>query len=143
MSEKLTAMIKLHEGLRLKPYKCSAGKLTIGYGRNLDDVGITPMEADYLLGHDIRKAITDVQHIFGAAFLETIGIPRASVLVDMCFNLGVNRLKGFKKMIAAVKDRDFEKAADEMMDSKWAVQVGSRATRLEGMMRTNEWYKSI
>lgn len=121
------------EGLKLKPYMCPAGKLTIGIGRNIEDVGISEDEALYLLRNDIENCNTDLTEM-GFQFYN-FSPNRWRVLVNMRFNLGPNRFRQFKKMIAALRDGDYEKAADEMMDSKWARQVGDRANRLAKMMR--------
>lgn len=124
-------MIKQHEGLRLKPYKCTAGKVTIGYGRNLEDVGIREREADLLLENDIKDSMSYVNsYNFHANGF------RKAALVDMMYNLGPTRFAGFKKMIAAINECDFDRAADEMLDSKWSKQVGARAVRLAEIMRT-------
>ena len=138
MDDKLTCMLKRHEGLRLKPYLCTAGKSTIGYGRNLDDKGISEAEAGKLLEHDIHDSINDLTRTYGQMF-SLLDYPRQSVLVDMCFNMGIGRLKQFKRMFAALKTDDFQKAADEMMDSAWAKQVGVRADTLCLMMRTGHY----
>ena len=127
-------LIRKHEGLRLEPYKCTAEKTTIGYGRNLDDIGITEDEAEYLLMGDVKRAEEDVLQVFDAALLYSISCNRYSVLVNMMFNLGLTRFKGFKNMIQAVKDGDFDTAAHEMLDSKWAKQVKQRAYELALMM---------
>lgn len=131
----MVELIKRHEGLRLEPYKCSAGKLTIGYGHNLDGIGITEDEADYLLMGDIERAEYAVSRVFGDSLLQSLSCNRYSVLVNMMFNLGLPRFKGFKKMIQAVKDGDYNKAAHEMLNSKWAQQVRTRADELIKMMR--------
>jgi lysozyme len=107
------------EGLKLKPYMCPAGKLTIGIGRNIEDVGISEDEALYLLRNDIENCNTDLTEM-GFQFYN-FSPNRWRVLVNMRFNLGPNRFRQFKKMIAALRDGDYEKAADEMMDSKWAI----------------------
>ena len=60
---------------------------------------------------------------------------RKVVLVDMCYNLGINRFLGFKKMLAAVKEGNYDTAADEMLNSKWATQVKGRAVELAQLMR--------
>lgn len=122
-----------HEGLKLKPYRDTEGKLTIGVGRNLDDRGITEPEAMSLLDADINEALRACQHIFGG--FDTLSEARQHALLDMAFNLGETKLRGFKKMLAAVDARDFERAAAEMLDSKWATQVGARAKTLAAMMK--------
>ena len=122
-----------HEGLKLKPYRCPAGKLTIGVGRNLEERGISEEEALYLLNNDISESIEDLQKIFAEGF-ETLPEGVLRVLVDMRFNLGSSGFKGFKKMIKAVKKEDFAWAALEMQDSKWFQQVGNRGKTLVAMM---------
>lgn len=129
----LKAMLVKHEGLKLKPYKCTAGKLTIGVGRNLDDVGISEDEARDLLDNDINRlhaAIPAVIPCFGS-----LDEARQHVLLDMAFNLGLSGLGKFAKFRAALEARDFEGAAREMLASAWAGQVGERAQTLAKMMR--------
>ena len=137
MQAKYKQMTKTFEGLRLKPYKCTAGKLTIGYGRNLEDVGISQAEADMLFERDFAQAEADVNRL-----LKDNNIPvdnlieqRFYVLTDMMFNLGYNRLSKFKKMLYALKNGLYDDAAKEMLDSTWATQVGNRATQLAALMR--------
>jgi len=132
---RVTELIKEHEGLRLRPYHCSAGKLTIGYGINLD-AGITIDEAEHLLDNRILDVIVDLQGL--DFWLDLSGVRRA-VLVDMAYNLGHRGLLNFKKMLAAMKAKDFELAAQEMEDSKWFKQVGQRSITLQKMMITNCW----
>lgn len=124
-----------HEGLRLKPYRCGAGKLTIGVGRNLEDVGITKSEAMDMLANDIGRCWLELEANYDE-LLSKISIPRQNVLVNMCFNLGITRLLQFKKMWVAIEQHDYHKAADEMLDSRWAKQVGERAFELAEQMRT-------
>lgn len=129
--------LKRDEGLRLTPYKDSVGKVTIGYGRNLDDAGISQYEADLLLQHDITNASQDLR---GALpWTEGLDEARRGVLLNMAFNMGIHRLLGFKITLAMVQSGDYDKAADEMLDSKWAEQVGARAHRLAVQMRSGEW----
>ena len=130
--KKLTDQLTTHEGLRLKPYRCPAGKLTIGIGRNLEDKGITEKEAVMLLENDIQECIEDLETVFQGFALLPEAVQLA--LVDMRFNLGPGRFRQFKKMIAAVKDQDFAKAAGEMKDSRWYNQVGQRSRTLVKMM---------
>lgn len=133
MKQLLISQLKRHEGFRSKPYLDTVGKLTIGYGRNLDDRGINEQEAELLLHTDIEIAIYDCKRIFPKfEFLSEI---RQSVLANMAFNLGHAKLSGFKKMIDAVNRCDFYEAADEMLDSKWARQVKNRAFELSQLMR--------
>ena len=118
-------LITKHEGIRLKPYLDTVGKLTIGIGRNLTDVGITTIEAEMLLDTDLRNATAAAQDIFPMFWGYSDG--RKKALVDMLFNLGKARFLGFQKFIAAVKAEDWITAEVEMLDSLWATQVPSRA----------------
>lgn len=136
-SDDLTQQLIEHEGLRLKPYLCTAGKTTIGVGRNLTDVGITEQEAMILLSMDIDRVITElfdkkpsVQNLSGV---------RQRVLLDMAFNLGTPTLLKFKKMWEAIEEEDWDEASAQMLDSRWATQVGRRAIRLSDAMRTDTW----
>tara|TARA_R100001377_G_C3140549_1_gene92517 strand:- start:51 stop:461 length:411 start_codon:yes stop_codon:yes gene_type:complete len=130
--KKLIEELKRDEGVRYKPYHCSADKLTIGVGRNLDDVGITEEESDYLLSNDINNCVKELNRTF--FWFEKLTDIRKRVLVNMCFNLGLSRLLNFKNFLKAVKASDYESAGNEMLDSKWAKQVGDRAIRLKNMM---------
>lgn len=137
MLAKYKNMTKTFEGLRLKPYKCTAGKLTIGYGRNLEDVGISQAEADMLFERDFTMAESEVKRLCKANQIdwENLIEQRFYVLTDMMFNLGYNRLSKFKKFLYALKTGSYAAAADEMLDSVWAKQVGNRATQLSVLMR--------
>lgn len=122
-----------HEGLRLKPYTDTVGKLTIGVGRNLSDRGITEAEARYLLDNDINGAIGDLLALTWFPDLDPI---RQRVFVDLCFNLGIVRLKMFTKMLDAASRKDWPNAAAELLNSKYAQQVGQRAQTLAAMLIT-------
>jgi lysozyme len=131
---RLRAQLMRHEGLRLMPYTDTAGKLTIGVGRNLTDRGISEDEASALLDNDITNIwheLTQKCACFGA-----MDEPRQHALIDIAFNLGVPALMHFVKMMTALEARDYDRAADEMLDSKWARQVGKRAQTLATIMRT-------
>lgn len=134
--EKLTNQIKQHEGFAPKVYTCSQGKLTIGYGRNLEEKGITKAEAEILLNNDIKyfcnglKKHSKFKHIF-----IKLNTNRQAVLINMCFTLGVGGLSKFVKMWAALNCGNFKKAASEMLDSKWARQVKTRAIQLANQMK--------
>lgn len=134
--KKLIEQIKRDEGFRNKPYFDTVGKLTIGYGRNLDDVGITQEEAVYLLKNDLKNASLDCEMVFSN--FDCYEKARQYALINMMFNLGLSRFLGFKKMICAIKEDNWDKAADEAMDSKWAKQVGDRAVRIEKLMRSGK-----
>ena len=123
-----------HEGLRLKLYCCTAGKLTIGVGRNLDDCGISKSEAMVLLDNDILRCEAElIEHL--PAVYTGLNDNRKAVLVNMCFNLGISGLIRFKNTLAFISAGDFERAANNMLASKWAKQVGIRAIELSELMR--------
>lgn len=126
-------MIMRHEGLRLKPYIDSVGKCTIGYGRNLDDNGISASEAEFMLDSDIRTATSECLHAF--PWFAELDQARQDVLVNMCFNLGISRLKKFVKFLAAMELGHYDTAANEMLDSLWAKQVKGRAIELATIIR--------
>ncbi len=129
---KLLDQIKSHEGLRLKPYKCTEGKLTIGYGRCLDTRGITKYEAELLLTHDVAEIIEQLS--CALSFWRLLEEPRKAVLVNMAFNIGVHGLLKFKKTLSLIESGDYSSASIEMMDSKWAKQVPNRALDLSVQM---------
>ncbi|HOV16355.1 MAG TPA: glycoside hydrolase family protein [Candidatus Cloacimonadota bacterium] len=122
------------EGLKLKPYRCPAGKLTIVVGRNLEDIGITQKETYNLLENDILRCesglIDELPKVYSG-----LNDNRKSVLLNMCFNLGVTGLLGFKHTLTFIGAGDFERAANGMLASKWAKQVGRRAIGLSELMR--------
>lgn len=130
--EQLIEELKRDEGVVLTLYKCSAGKNTIGVGRNVDDRGITDDESDYLLSNDIDLCVKELEGTF--PWFQTLSDTRQRVMVNMCFNLGLSRLMGFRKFLAAMEAGEWETAGVEMLDSKWARQVGPRSTRLRDLV---------
>ena len=130
-------LTKSFEGLRLKPYKCTAGKVTIGYGRNLDDIGINKEEADMMFDRDWDNAIDYAKRLCTENDIDYKHLhkDRFYVLTDMCFNLGYTGTSKFKNMLCALKNGDYSTAANEMLNSLWAKQVGNRAIKLSALMR--------
>lgn len=162
----LKKVLEIDEGFRANMYKCTAGKRTIGIGRNLDDVGLTHIELAYLMGNqqcdiddlgyvyasggidfatfemtqeqayyllenDIQTAITGLIRVFRDHSMPIVtSNPRHIALISMMFNLGYGRFRGFKKMILAVKNDDWDEASVQAKDSRWYKQVGSRGKRL-------------
>tara|TARA_R110000868_G_C10423339_1_gene723564 strand:+ start:21 stop:416 length:396 start_codon:yes stop_codon:yes gene_type:complete len=127
----LLSSVKFHEGLELKPYPDSVGVLTIGYGRNLER-GITKEEAEFLLLNDLKISKHEAKRM---GFYEGLTDNRKDVIVEMIFNLGLTRFKNFKKTIGYINQANHSAAADEMLDSKWADQVGQRAITLSNKFR--------
>jgi len=129
----IKSSLRIHEGKSLKPYQCTAGKLSIGYGRNLDDRGITNAEAEYLLDNDIETAVAELDRVFPGWRNHSDNVQ--NVLVELSFAMGAPRLSGFKKMWAALDARDYPTAAAELLDSRWRQQVGQRAITLADRLR--------
>jgi lysozyme len=137
MREQLRAMLIRDEALRLKPYRCTAGKLTIGVGRNLDDRGISRAEALMLLENDIEATLDELERAF--PWFRALTPARQAVVASMAFNMGGPVFRTFKKMHAALARGDYERAASEMKASKWAEDVGKRDDELVAIMRSGEF----
>lgn len=131
----LREMLKNDEGLKLKPYRDDVGKLTVGYGHNLDDKGISQAAAEFLLNEDISDAIHFAKTY---PWFDALDPVRQDIIVMMSFNLGP-KLSQFVKFIQALKDQDFYLASKEMLDSHWARQVKDRAIRLSKMMISGKY----
>ncbi|WP_444939060.1 glycoside hydrolase family protein [Microbulbifer sp. JMSA002] len=135
-------LIKLGEGKSLKLYKCTGDKWTIGFGWNIEDNGIPEETAEQLLDVGIERAEKDLFHIFGWIFISDLKenqYGRYCALLDMAYNLGFGRFKGFKKMIAAAKAHDWEEAAEQAKDSRWYHQVRDRSERDVHLLRTGRF----
>lgn len=136
--DKLRAQLIRHESMVLHPYRDSVGKMSIGVGRNLDDVGISSDEAQYLLSGDIDRAVKGLVGRYPTWFPDLDPV-RQAVLCNLAFNLGLAGLSGFTRMLDAVARKQYGQASDELMDSKYAAQVGSRAGELAAQLRTGVW----
>lgn len=132
--DRLRAELTRDEGVRLKPYEDTVGKLTIGVGRNLTDCGITAAEAQTLLDYDIERTLVDLDREL--PFWRNLDPVRQRVLANMAFNLGIGRLLTFKHTLVCVETGMYQAAAEGMRGSLWHRQVGPRALRLEQMMET-------
>lgn len=126
-TETLLQQIKRHEGYRPLPYRCPAGKLTIGYGLNLD-AGISERLASYILEWQIADARNGLSKMI--PFWHKLTPRRQDVFVNMSFNLGMQGLLGFRRMLEAADKGNVSGVCAEMRDSKWARQVGKRADEL-------------
>jgi len=131
----LIRLIEDHEGRRSHIYTDAVGKLTIGVGRNLTDRGLSDDEIDYLLANDIKIAKSICIDLVGDAVFRQASAKRQHALISMAFNMGKPRLDGFVKMIAAIKAGDWDRAADEALNSRWASQTGRRAVEIADMLR--------
>jgi lysozyme len=138
---KLADQLILHEGMECFPYVDTVGKTTIGVGRNLTDRGLSQAECRYLLANDIDISINELKRNFN--WFSKLDDTRQAVLVDLHFNLGINRLKTFKKTLRLIEDCMlgddlWDKVAEELLDSKWATQVGQRAQTLARMLELGD-----
>ena len=148
---KLLKMLTLHEGLKLKVYDDANGKElkagdtlighpTIGVGRNIasDGLGINEEEANFLLMGDIARIDREARQWSVYVNLDDI---RRSVILDMLFNMGMTRFNPSKwpNMFKAIEEENWDEASNQMLDSKWAKQVKSRADRLSQIMITGDW----
>jgi lysozyme len=134
--DRLITQLKVHEGVRDKVYLDTEGIETIGVGRNLRDRGLSEDEINYLLENDIRDFQAEVQSAW--SWWEELDDVRQRVVVDMAFNMGFAGLAKFKKTLAHIEAGEYEEASSEMLNSRWAEQVGRRAHCLSDMMRTGE-----
>tara|TARA_Y100001973_G_scaffold48313_1_gene71901 strand:- start:431 stop:853 length:423 start_codon:yes stop_codon:yes gene_type:complete len=138
--ERLLKMIKLHEGVKSHAYQCTAGKWTIGVGRNIDEeggLGLSEEEINVLLINDVERVKNELTAAY--FWFPELDEVRQAAMIDMCFNLGLSRLRGFVKAIEAMSRQQYDNAADEFLDSRWASQVGQRAIRVTEMIRTGEY----
>ena len=139
----LLNQLRRHEGLRLEPYKCSEGYLTIGFGRNIETNGISEAEAEFMLTNDLIACENELKD---EGWYNQLDETRRAVVLNMAFNLGKPTLLKFSKFIGRLSDNDYEGASKEMItgsdgvsESKWASQVGKRAYELAEQMRTGQW----
>lgn len=140
MRDKLIGMLKIHEGVESHAYECSASKITVGVGRNIDPkggIGLSDDEIDYLLQNDINRVVAELESEYDwFAGLDQV---RQDAMIDISFNLGQTRLRAFKNALAGMASGDWNEAADQFMDSRWSGQVGNRAKTLTEMIRTGAY----
>ena len=135
MSE-LEEQLKRHEGFVSHAYQCPAGFWTIGYGRLIDERrggGITKEEALHLLRNDMRRVEMALSR--RVTYWDDLPPRKRQALLNMAFQLGVDGLMGFRRMWAAIARRDWDAAAREALDSRWARQTPRRAEEIAGMLR--------
>jgi lysozyme len=139
VTDKLLEMLKRHEGVRSHVYLCSAGYETIGVGRNISKsgMGLSDDEVDYLLENDIARVIKELSSEY--PWFNDLDDVRKDAMIDISFNLGATRLRGFKKALAAMEVANYTLAAKEFLDSKWSRDVKGRAHELASMIETGEY----
>lgn len=137
VNPELLASLKSHEGCKLRAYLDSEGIWTIGYGRNLQQMEITKEQAEVWLIDDLNKAIRELDRAFKGwrEHSET----RQNVLIEMSYQLGAVRLAGFLKFWDALRSRDYKRAAQEMIESRWAKQTPHRVATLAARMETDSF----
>jgi lysozyme len=126
--KQLTGILKRHEGLELKPYRCTEGYLTLGIGRNLETKGISEEEAEYLLRNDIEEVVAALNDRI--PWWNNLPDHKRIVLASMAFQLGVGGLLKFQNMLAAAEDGDDHEVVAQMRDSRWHRQTTARVEEL-------------
>jgi lysozyme len=134
---RLEKLLIKHEGYQNKAYEDTVGTVSIGVGRNLDDVGLSDEEIMYLLNNDIMRCDKELINCF--PWYSRLSRVRQEVMLMLCFNLGLTRLRKFVKALSCMESGEFSLAADHFLDSKWAKQVGNRAVELTEMLITNRY----
>ena len=139
MSKNLIDQLTLHEGSRQFVYKDTTGHWTIGVGRNISigGMGLSEEEILYLLKNDIRRVDKELEKAF--KFYVGLDPVRRDALINLCFNIGLPRLRKFHLALRSLEVGDYEDAAIELLDSLWASQVGKRAEDIAHMIRTGEY----
>ena len=130
--ESFEDMLIRHEGIKCQPYIDSLGVQTIGIGHNLHKP-LSHTAIMQIFRDDVADARNDCLHAF--PWFSELDEARQWVLVNMCFNLGLTKLKGFYRFLTAVEMGQYDQAATEMLDSLWARQVKKRAHELAALMQ--------
>jgi lysozyme len=139
VTEQLLDMLKRHEGVESHVYRCSAGYETIGVGRNISKsgLGLSDDEVDYLLENDIVRVIKELSSEY--PWFRGLDDVRKDAMIDISFNLGATRLRGFRRALAAMDAADYKTASLEFLDSKWSRDVKGRSTELAYMIEMGEY----
>ena len=135
----LTDQLRRHEGVETHAYMCPSGYITSGAGRNIDPdggIGLSESEITFLLMNDIQRCRDEIQSEY--EWFDGLNEARQDCIVNMVFNLGATRFRDFQKAIKAISEGKWQTAHDEMLDSRWADQVGDRAKELAEQMRSGQ-----
>ena len=143
--DNLIAMLRRHEGEvvtngRHVAYKCPEGYWTIGIGRNIDPengIGLADEEVEFMLENDILRVMQELASEY--PWFSDLDDVRKDAMIDIAFNLGATRLRGFRRALAAMEAGNYKEAATEFLDSKWAKQVGGRALEITDMIASGEY----
>ena len=137
---RLADQLAKHEGVKRFAYKCPAGKWTIGIGRNIDEdggLGLSDAEIYTLLTNDIRRTEEELSNSF--RFFDDLDRVRKDAMINICFNLGLTRLRSFREALGRMEKKEYPEAAVEFLDSLWASQVGQRALDVTYMIQHGEY----
>lgn len=135
--DQVMVSLREEEGWSATVYQCSEGHWTIGYGRNVDPhtgIGITRDEGEFMLRADVMRTIAELDSAFPQ--FGDLDQPRTAVLIELCFQLGLPTLRKFTNMLAALWAGDNDRAAEELLDSRYARQVPARADRYAERLRS-------
>lgn len=132
----LVDTLRAAEGYRYMPYTDTEGVLTIGIGRAIGRVGISRDEAELMLANDVSRAIKGLD--MALPWWSSLDEVRQAALAEMAFQLGVNGVLNFRKMRDALMVHDYDRAADEALNSRWHVQTPKRCERIARMLRTGQ-----
>ena len=138
--KKLIEQLSIHEGVKKFAYKCPAGKITVGIGRNIDSdggLGLSDDEIIYLLRNDISRIDQELTNAF--RFYEELDRVRKDAMINICLNLGLTRLRSFREALGRMEKKEYPEAAVEFLDSLWASQVGQRALDVTYMIQHGEY----
>jgi lysozyme len=138
--KKLIEQLSIHEGVKKFAYKCPAGKITVGIGRNIDSdggLGLSDDEIIYLLRNDISRIDQELTNAF--RFYKELDRVRKDAMINICFNLGLTRLRSFREALGRMEKKEYPEAAVEFLDSLWASQVGQRALDVTYMIQHGEY----
>jgi lysozyme len=141
--QRLLETLKRHEGVRYYVYRDHLGYETIGVGRCINravGLGLSPDEVEYLLINDVQRCIEELDGAFD--WFKDLDEVRREAMINLCFNLGLTKLRKFVNALEAMKQRNYNKAAAEFLNSKWANQVGERSREVAQMIRTGEAHAS-
>ena len=136
----LTEMLRRHEGCETHAYSCTANRLTIGCGRNIDPaggLGLSEDEIIYLLENDINRVTEELTNEF--AWFSGLNEPRRDAMINICFNMGLTRLRLFRLALGAMQNLDYSTAAAEFINSNWSQQTGNRAIEVALMIKTGNY----
>lgn len=129
-ADKAIRALRLDEGFRGRPYVCTGGAQTIGYGRNLDANPLTEQEGEYLLRRDVIACVKDLHTLIPLDIWEIMGAWRRAALINMRYQLGPSGLRSFRKLLMAINEQDWQWAGAEAANSRWADQTPNRAERV-------------